>query len=476
MSRRLLIIEDDSSLAQMLGLHFADEGFRVELAATCTRGLELLRAEDFDLVLLDQQLPDGTGSELLPRLLEARPGLGVIMMTGRHDLELAIDAIQRGAAEFVHKPIDTDALQLTVNGLIDKRRLARERMRTPAEGAGDDAPLQRALIGRSSAMLAVSKAVALGARGSATVLICGESGTGKEVVARLIHQHSGVSGAFVAVNCAAIVDTLLESELFGYERGAFTGAHGRKLGKLEQAQDGTLFLDEVGELAPALQAKLLRVLQEQVFERVGGTETLVSTARVIAATNRDLMAEAAARRFREDLAFRLRVIEIRLPPLRERKDDIPLLVQGLLPRVNARLARPESAAPPAITEAALARLCAYDWPGNVRELENLLTRALMQARDGVITLDLVDLGAEATSAIGQAAAGLAPTDGHGLCTLEQVEAEHIQRVLDHTGGHKAQSCRILRISRPALDRKILKHGLRLPPASAADRSGGAGGD
>lgn len=175
MSRRLLIIEDDSSLAQMLGLHFADEGFRVELAATCTRGLELLRAEDFDLVLLDQQLPDGTGSELLPRLLEARPGLGVIMMTGRHDLELAIDAIQRGAAEFVHKPIDTDALQLTVNGLIDKRRLARERMRTPAEGAGDDAPLQRALIGRSSAMLAVSKAVALGARGSATVLICGES-------------------------------------------------------------------------------------------------------------------------------------------------------------------------------------------------------------------------------------------------------------------------------------------------------------
>jgi two-component system response regulator AtoC len=389
------------------------------------------------------------------------------MMTGRHDLELAIEAIQRGAAEFIHKPIDTDALRQTVNGLLEKRRLARQRALTNAGAEPDAAALQRDLIGRSSAMLAVSKAIALGARASATILISGESGTGKEVVARLIHQHSGVSGAFVAVNCAAIVDTLLESELFGHERGAFTGAHGRKPGKLEQARDGTLFLDEVGELAQALQAKLLRVLQEQVFERVGGTETLASTARIIAATNRDLMAEAAAGRFREDLAFRLRVIEIRIPPLRERREDISLLVRGLLPRLAERMARPVSAAPPAITEAAVARLCAYDWPGNVRELENVLTRALMQARDGVITPDLLELAA-VDGAISQAAAVPIPSDGADLRTLDQVEAEHIQRVLDHTGGHKARSCDILGISRPALDRKILKHGLRLKRTSTPD--------
>ena len=208
--------------------------------------------------------------------------------------------------------------------------------------------MARDLIGRSDAMLAVSKAIALSARSSATVLITGESGTGKEVVARLIHQHSGRSGPFVAVNCAAIVDTLLESELFGHEKGSFTGAQTRKLGKFEQASDGTLFLDEIGELAPTLQAKLLRALQERVFQRVGGTETIATDARVVAATNRDLLEEAAAGRFREDLVYRLKVIQIRMPPLRERREDIPLLVEGLLTRIAERLgqARPRIARPP----------------------------------------------------------------------------------------------------------------------------------
>jgi len=448
MTERLLIIEDDPALAQMLALHFEDEGYRTDLADNCAQGLAKVVAGGVDLVLLDEQLPDGAGSDLLSRLLAASPGLPVVMMTGQHDLELAIDAIQQGAAEFVHKPVQASVLQGIVEDLLERRRLARS---TPATGA--PAPsAQRGLIGRSSAMLAVSKAIALCARGSATVLITGESGTGKEVVARLIHQHSGLSGPFVAVNCAAIVDTLLESELFGHERGAFTGAQARKLGKLEQADGGTLFLDEVGELAPGLQAKLLRALQEHTFERVGGNETLTSDARIIAATNRDLMTDVAAGRFREDLAYRLRVVEIALPPLRERREDIPLLVEGLL----ARIAEHQRVRRPAVSDAALRALCAYHWPGNVRELENVLTGALVSVRDGVLTPDLLHLPtARAASGSAGAAGG-----GPDLRSLDEVEAEHIQQVLDHTGGHKARSCEILGISRPALDRKILKYGLR----------------
>jgi two-component system response regulator AtoC len=265
-----------------------------------------------------------------------------------------------------------------------------------------------------------------------------------------------VPGPFVAVNCAAIVDTLLESELFGHERGAFTGASARKTGRFEQAAGGTLFLDEVGELAGPLQAKLLRVLQEKVFERVGGTETLATDARIVAATNRDLMAEAAAGRFREDLAYRLRVLEIRMPPLRERREDIPLLVAGLLHRIAGRLAIPR----PRVTEAAQARLAAHDWPGNVRELENLLTRAALGARDGILTPELLELP-QARADTPSAGADGPPGAGAVLRTLDAVEAEHIQRVLDHTGGHKARSCEILGISRPALDRKIAKYGLAL---------------
>ena len=286
------------------------------------------------------------------------------------------------------------------------------------------------------------------------MLINGESGTGKEVVARLIHTHSGRKGPFVAINCAAIVENLLESELFGHEKGAFTGADSRKIGRFELAQDGTLFLDEVGELAPALQAKLLRVLQEQVFERVGGNQQIVSSARVIAATNRDLFREVEAGRFREDLAYRLQVVTIGLPPLRQRREDIPLLAQALIGRIAGQIHRP----PLALTPAALDLLQQHDWPGNVRELENLLTQAMVQARDTVLTPDLLPIRHRSATPIA-AAGDSAPEEAAPLQTLDQVEAAHIQRVLHHTGGHKGNSCRILGISRPALDRKIRKYGL-----------------
>ncbi len=305
-------------------------------------------------------------------------------------------------------------------------------------------------------MLQISKEIALTAGSNATVLITGESGTGKEVVARLIHIHSGVTGPFVAINCAAIVDTLLESELFGHEKGAFTGATERKQGKFELAQDGTLFLDEIGELAAPLQAKLLRVLQEQTLERVGGSQQIKTNARIIAATNRDLFKEAAEGRFREDLAYRLKVVSIHLPPLRERLEDIPLLAEALISRIARKIHKPAAQ----LTDATLAALKRYPWPGNVRELENLLTQALVHARGNVLTPDLL-LFRQPTNNT-QESASITPNSHTVERTLDQVEAEHIQRVLDYTHGHKGKSCDILGVSRPALDRKIKKYDLILP--------------
>ncbi len=457
MNAHLLIVEDDPALNQMLALHFEDEGFEVEGAMTCAEALECVEANAYDLLLLDQQLPDGTGMELLEAVLLREPDLPVVMMTGQHDLELAIEAIGKGAADFVHKPVETAQLQQTVSRLLENRRLTREV--EALRGAEEPPRQERDLIGRSDAMLTVSKEIALCAGSEATVLISGESGTGKEVVARLIHQHSGRQGPFVPVNCAAIVDSLLESELFGYEKGAFTGAQNRKLGKFELAQDGTLFLDEIGELAPALQAKLLRALQERVFERVGGTQQIGTNARVVAATNRNLQAEVAAGRFREDLIYRLDVIQIRMPPLRERKEDIPMLAEGLLERIAQRIHKPKSK----VTDGALEHLMAYHWPGNVRELENLLTQGAVHARTAVITPDLLPIG-EPRSGVerSDAVPPAVPADALVLRTLDEVEAEHVQRVLDYTGGHKGRASEILGISRPALDRKIGKYGLKVP--------------
>ena len=455
MTNRLLIVEDDAALNQMLQFHFEDQGFIVDGAAGCADALALVGRQTYDLILLDQQLPDGTGIGLLEQLIAAQPDQQVVMMTGQHDLELAIEAVQKGAADFVHKPVKTDELSQTIARLLENRRLSLEVevLRQMAPSPRQD----RDLIGRSAVMLAVSKEIALSARSAATVLITGESGTGKEVVARLVHQHSGREGPFVAINCAAIVENLLESELFGHEKGSFTGAQARKLGKFELAMDGTLFLDEVGELAPSLQAKLLRALQERVFERVGGTQQIATTCRVIAATNRDLMAEVAAGRFREDLIYRLRVIHIRMPALRERREDIPLLAEGLLARIAERADKPL----PQLTERAMSVLQVYDWPGNVREMENLLTQAMVHARNGIITPDLLVFTGRSEQAVEGAAEQVSP-EALVLRTLDQVEEEHVQRVLRYTGGHKGRTSDILGISRPALDRKIVKYNLTLP--------------
>jgi DNA-binding NtrC family response regulator len=450
MTAKVLIIEDDPGLNQILTLHFEDLGFQVFSAEQCETGFEIAQRERVEVILLDQQLPDGEGIALLPRLLEVCPGAGVIMMTGQHDLELAIRAIKTGATDFIHKPVKTATLQATVDKVLAGRAPEPEHM-APVR----DRPLGD-LIGRSDAMLEVSKQIALSAANVATVLITGESGTGKEVVARLIHQHSNRKGDFVAINCAAIVETLLESELFGHEKGAFTGADRSRPGRFELATDGTLFLDEIAELAPALQAKLLRALQEKVIERVGGTGSIPVNARIIAATHHDLFDLARKGEFREDLAYRLNVIDIALPPLRDRREDIPLLATALLEKA----AKLNERALPALSRSAVELLLEYDWPGNVRELENVLTQAMVLARDGQITDSHIRFKRSPDPESGNTPA--LPEPELELQSLDEVEAAHIQRVLLHTGGHKGNSCEILGISRPALDRKIQKYGLRLP--------------
>ena len=449
MTPHLLIVEDDAALNQMVALHFEEQGMTTEGALSCAEAVAAVERRTPDVVLMDMQLPDGTGLELIGGLKARRPDLPIVIMTGQHDLELAIKAIQAGALDYLHKPVKTDALQDTVLKALEQ---AAPSPPAPAPAAPQ---AERDLIGRSAAMLAVSKSIALSAQTRANVLISGESGTGKEVVARLIHQYGNDRGPFVAVNCAAIVETLLESELFGHEKGAFTGADSRKTGHFEAAGGGTLFLDEVGELALPLQAKLLRALQERRFQRVGGTEEIPLKARIIAATNRDLEQETAAGRFREDLLYRLNVISIRLPALRERPEDIPLLAEALIKKIARQIERPVLPLEPS----ALARLTACRWPGNVRQLENVLTRALVQARGSEISADLLEL--PRTSHSGDTSTGESAPD---LRPLEAVEAEHIQKVLDHTRGHKGRSCEILGISRPALDRKIDKYGLHLPKA------------
>ena len=374
------------------------------------------------------------------------------MMTGVHDLELAIQAIKDGAADFIHKPVKTAVLQQAVD-----QALAHKPNAEPVQS--DAPPTQiKGLVGRSEAMLQVSKDIALSAESAATVLITGESGTGKEVIARLIHQHSNRSGPFIAINCAAIVDTLLESELFGHEKGAFTGAAARKAGKFELAADGTLFLDEIGELALPVQAKLLRALQERMIEPVGSIQSIATNARVIAATHKDLFKAAAAEQFREDLAWRLSVINIHLPPLRERMEDIPLLARVLLEKAAIHTEKP---APP-ITDDSMHALMQYDWPGNVRELENTLTQALIHARNAEITPDLLSFKSRHPGPDAMPIAVESGTETERPCSLEQMESAHVQKVLNYTGGHKGRSSRILGISRPALDRKIKKYGLTLP--------------
>ncbi|HID46705.1 MAG TPA: sigma-54-dependent Fis family transcriptional regulator [Chromatiaceae bacterium] len=445
----ILVVEDDEVFSQLLIMHIEDRGHTSRAAHTLAQARELLSVSTPDAVLLDQQLPDGYGMDLLREIKTDKDAPPVIMVTGVSDNALVIEAMKAGAYDFVRKPMDELELDTTLNNALHSHRLSRK-VRAISKATDYEVEMNQ-IVGNSPGITHLLKTIGSVAASQASILITGESGTGKEVVARAIHHHSERSGLFLPVNCSTIVENLLESELFGHEKGSFTGADRRKPGKFELASDGTLFLDELGELPLSLQAKLLRVLQEGTYERVGGTETLHTNARIVTATNRNLESMVKEGGFREDLYYRLNVVNIVLPPLRDRMEDLPLLTEHLLRKINQRLHTQVKN----ISESAWALMQAYQWPGNVRKLENILTRATVLCRDDTITPDLLGID-DAVADKGKPKTE--NSDTVELISLETLEQRHVRQILEYTRWHKGKACEILGISRPALERRIKKYG------------------
>jgi two-component system, NtrC family, response regulator AtoC len=439
----VLIVEDEAGLRHGLEDVVAAMGCEAVGAAGLGEARAVVAARAVDCVLLDIRLRDGDGLDYLGELRATARGVPVIVATAYGDSERTIRAMRDGAFDYLTKPFDLEALRATISRALNQRALARE-----AGPAPDVLEARQDLVGTSAAMLAVWKLIGRAAGSTAPVLITGETGTGKELVARAIHAYGArARGPFVAVNQAALPPTLIESELFGHERGAFTGATARRSGRVEAATGGTLFLDEIGDLDPALQGKLLRVVQEGTYERVGGNDPIASDARLIAATNRPVRPGAAGAALREELYYRLAVIEIELPPLRARRSDIPLLVAHALRGKPAR----------AVSEAAMQRLLESPWPGNVRELFHVLERAAVLCGSEVI--DIGDLP-DNLRAPGQAAA-----DGDDLSLhagVARVEKELILRALERAKGNRSAAARLLGIARPQLYAKLEEHGLGGP--------------
>jgi len=440
----LLVVDDDRSALESLQQIFSGEGFAVRSCASAEEALEAIRAEDFAVVLADLRMPGMDGMDLLKAIKATRPDTEVVIMTAFGTIEKAVEAMREGAYDFVTKPLKKPLVVRSVTRAAERASLMAENaaLRAELEAVAGD----RTLIGNSAAMRKVLDTVnQVAPASSTTVLILGASGTGKELVARAIHRKSPrARGPFVAINCAAIPVTLLESELFGHERGAFTGAFARREGRFKQADGGTLFLDEVAELDPLIQAKLLRVLQEGEFERLGGTQTLKTDVRVLASTNKPLLEMVKTGRFREDLYYRLNVIMLNLPTLRERTEDIPLLAQHFL----ARFAQRNRKDIRAISREAMELLTAHDWPGNVRELENTIEHAVVLCRSDMIRAeDLPDLVASDSSARQFLTIELGTP-------LEDVEQRVIQETLRMTHQNKRLAAQLLGVATRTIYRKL----------------------
>ncbi len=447
---RILIVDDESSIRELLSMHLEERGFGVLSAATGAAGIRLATEGAPAAIILDMRLPDASGIDLIPELKKHAADAPVLMITAHHDMATTILAMKAGAFDYIHKPIDIGTLDLALDRALEVRRLSRGSDYLSVEA--NRTFKFDAIVGTSAAMQQMFKDVGRVAASSATVLIAGESGTGKELIARVIHSYSAPKKPFIAINCSAIVDTLLESELFGHEKGAFTGAVAAKAGKFELAEDGSIFLDEIGELSGNLQAKLLRVLQEREVERVGGVRPIPVRARILAATHRDLAEEVKHHRFREDLYQRLKVVTLVLPPLRDRPEDIPLLVEHLMVKINQRLQKNLRRVPREVLE----KLQRRQWPGNVRELENVLTRAAVLSQGDML---LEEHLVETTKGLGgQPAAPVIPLDAQ-ILTLDEVERAHITRVFNVSKGHRGKTCQLLGISRPTLERKLRKYGM-----------------
>jgi two-component system response regulator HydG len=451
---RILVVEDQETLRRGIALALRETWRCVEEAARGDVALERLRdecAETFDVVLTDLRLPGADGIAVLRAARERDPLTCVLVMTAYGSVESAVEAMKSGAFDFVQKPLDLEQVELRVARAVDHRRLLGEVSDLRAERAARDAG--GAIVGDHPALRAAMDLARRVAPTRSTVLITGETGTGKELIAGLIHAASPrAAGPFVKVNCAALPETLLESELFGHERGAFTGADRERVGRFEQASGGTLLLDEVGDMSPATQAKLLRVLQDQEFHRIGGTRTLRTDARIVAATNQDLHEKLRDGRFRDDLFFRLNVIRIDLPPLRERQDDVIALAHHFLQRFANALERPLRG----FTESALQRIRAHPWPGNVRELHNAIERAVLMAEGPRIGCrDLSLLGERSASD----ADGWRPEMPPKGVSLREVERHLVLEALRRTGYVQKEAAALLGISRRKLNYMIQRMGI-----------------
>jgi len=462
---RILVVEDERAIQLALSGLLRREGHEVDVAGSGDEAIAALRERRFDLVLTGLALGRGAdGMDVLRAAKEIRPECAVVMITAHGSEAIAVEAMKAGAEDYVPKPFDNDEIRLVTQRALERTRLERE-IRMLREQIQRQYGFEN-LIGAGASMQRVFETMQKVAETDLTVLVRGESGTGKELVAQALHNRSARKDRpFVAVNCAAINAELVESELFGHEKGAFTGADARRVGRFEAAAGGTIFLDEIGDMAPATQAKVLRVLQERSLERVGGTEPIAVDVRVIAATHRDLAEDVRTGRFREDLYYRLRVVEIELPPLRERREDIPALAQRFLEQVTERLGREKRP----LSEACLARLARHDWPGNVRELHNAIERAAVLATGAEIEaedLDLFETGA-APSAAGPALEGL-PFSEAKKRVVEDFERRFLLGALRKSGGNVSRAAESIGMVRQSLQQKIRELGLRSEDWSEED--------
>jgi two-component system response regulator HydG len=449
----ILIVDDDPGHLTTLKTILKSWGYRVEGADDGQSALDLIRERPFDLILMDVRMARMSGLEALKHIKTYNPAIPILIMTAYSSVESAVEAIKAGAYDYLTKPLDFEALKLTIERALEHIHLKAEN-RALKEKLVAEFDI-RNIVGKSRAMKDLLDMLAMVSPSEATVLITGESGTGKELIARCIHYNSPrKSHPMVVVNCAALTDTLLESELFGHEKGAFTGADKRREGRFMQADKGTIFLDEIGETSPTMQAKLLRVIQEREIERVGGEETLKVDVRILAATNRNLEEDVSAGKFREDLFYRLNVVTLNVPALRDRRDDIPLLAQHFLEKYSVKNRKTVKG----FTPQAMDLLVKYEWPGNVRELENAIERAVILLTGEHISekelplsiLQNVDAAEEHL---------LSPAAAADPRPLEEVEREAILAALEAVGGNKSEAARRLGITRKTLHQKLKRYGV-----------------
>lgn len=443
----LLIIDDEKNIREGLAANFEMEDYNVKTAATGQEGLSLIEKGDIDLVITDLRMPGMSGEQVLEKVASETPGIPVIVLTGHGSIDSAVEAMRHGAYDFLTKPLNLDQLGMIVKRALESRKIRLEHQHLKKEVSDSNA--LKGMIGKSAAMQKVQQTIRKVADSRASVLITGESGVGKELVAGAIHALSGrKDSTMINVHCAALSETLLESELFGHEKGAFTGADHLQKGRFELAHGSTIFLDEIGEINQSVQIKILRVLQEKKFERVGGEQTISVDVRVVAATNRNLEEEVKSGRFREDLYYRLNVIHIHVPPLRERKDDIPLLIAAFLDEFNTENGKHITG----VDSRARAAMFAYDWPGNIRELRNCMESAVVMCSGSEITLD------DLPPTVSSAKADMSIRIPLGI-TMDEAEKVIVQQNLAANRNNKSKTADILGIGRKTLQRKLAEWGM-----------------